>query len=83
MQPTDKIYYVYENHLDGGYYITDHELSYEDTHCSVCGDSDYLYCSGTKQAIIEQFQWEIEDAKETVKMKQAELEEIEKKLAKL
>lgn len=33
--------FYYENHM-GGWYSTDHELSYKETYCEECGDSDFL-----------------------------------------
>lgn len=33
--------YIYENHM-GGLYTSDRELSWEETHCEMCGDSDWL-----------------------------------------
>lgn len=33
--------YIYENHM-GGLYATDEVLSYEETYCETCGDSDTL-----------------------------------------
>ncbi len=33
--------YIYEGHL-GSLYTSYHELSYEETHCDACGDSDWL-----------------------------------------
>jgi hypothetical protein len=33
--------YIYESHL-GSLYTSDRELSYEETHCEQCGDSDWL-----------------------------------------
>lgn len=32
--------HVYENHL-GGYYTTEHRLTYEEEYCEQCGDSDW------------------------------------------
>lgn len=36
------MWYVYECHLSGDYYISDKELSYEERYCEQCGDSDRL-----------------------------------------
>lgn len=33
--------YIYEDHL-GGLYTSDYMLSYEETYCEQCGDSDWL-----------------------------------------
>ena len=33
--------YIYKNHM-GGLYATDEVLSYEETYCETCGDSDTL-----------------------------------------
>ena len=33
--------YIYEDHM-GGLYATDEVLSYEETYCETCGDSDTL-----------------------------------------
>ena len=33
--------YIYEGHL-GSLYTSDRVLSYEETHCEMCGDSDWL-----------------------------------------
>ena len=33
--------YIYEDHL-GGLYTSVHELSYEETYCEQCRDSDWL-----------------------------------------
>ena len=35
--------YIYESHL-GGLYISDEELSLDETYCEACGDSDWLGC---------------------------------------
>jgi len=32
---------IYENHLDGGLYTSDTELSWEQLYCEQCGDSDW------------------------------------------
>ena len=34
--------YIYEDHVDGGLYTSNRELSYEERHCKQCGDSDWL-----------------------------------------
>lgn len=34
--------YLYENHLDGGLYAAEEELSYEELHCETCGDTDWI-----------------------------------------
>lgn len=36
------MYYVYEDHLSGKFYITNNEQSYEERYCEQCGDSDWL-----------------------------------------
>lgn len=33
--------YIYESHM-GGLFVSDEVLSYEQTYCETCGDSDYL-----------------------------------------
>lgn len=33
--------YIYQSHM-GGLFVTDEVLSYEQTYCETCGDSDYL-----------------------------------------
>lgn len=33
--------YIYEGHL-GSLYTSDRQLSYEETYCETCGDSDWL-----------------------------------------
>jgi hypothetical protein len=33
--------YIYENHLGGGLYASEDKLSFEQTYCDVCGDSDW------------------------------------------
>lgn len=38
-----KKFYLYESHLDGSIYWTDHELSYKQRHCEHCGDTDWLF----------------------------------------
>lgn len=35
------IYYLYESHL-GDAYITKRKMSYDETHCDTCNDSDEL-----------------------------------------
>lgn len=35
--------YIYESHL-GGLYISDKELSLDETHCEACRDCDWLEC---------------------------------------
>ena len=35
--------YIYESHL-GGLYISDEELSLDETYCETCGDYDWLGC---------------------------------------
>lgn len=35
-----KAVYIYENHLDGSYYVTEKELTHQETRCDSCGDSD-------------------------------------------
>lgn len=35
--------YIYESHL-GGLYISDKELSLDETYCETCGDYDWLGC---------------------------------------
>lgn len=35
--------YIYESHL-GGLYISDEELSLDETYCETCGDCDWLGC---------------------------------------
>nr|DAI05591.1 MAG TPA: hypothetical protein [Herelleviridae sp.] len=35
------IMYIYESHM-GGLFVSDEVLSYEQTYCETCGDSDYL-----------------------------------------
>ena len=44
--------YCYESHL-GGIYWTEEKLSFEDTYCDECGDSDWLlgYASNKKEAL--------------------------------
>lgn len=34
-------YYIYENHLGGGVWWSEHESSYDDLYCETCGDSDW------------------------------------------
>lgn len=36
------MYYVYENHLEGSYYISNQHYSHEELYCDRCGDSDRL-----------------------------------------
>ncbi|MED1863333.1 hypothetical protein P4V41_07675 [Fictibacillus nanhaiensis] len=36
------MYYVYENHLDGSFYISDQSYNFEELYCDRCGDSDRL-----------------------------------------
>lgn len=36
--------YIYESHL-GGLYISDEELSLDETYCETCGDCDWLGCA--------------------------------------
>lgn len=33
--------YIYESHM-GGLFVSDEVLSYEQTYCETCGDSDFL-----------------------------------------
>lgn len=33
--------YIYEGHM-GGLFVSDEILSYEETYCETCGDSDWL-----------------------------------------
>lgn len=33
--------YIYESHM-GGLFVSDEVLSYEQTYCEICGDSDFL-----------------------------------------
>lgn len=35
--------YIYESHL-GGLYISNEELSLDETYCETCGDCDWLGC---------------------------------------
>lgn len=35
-----KALFIYESHLDGGYYITNKELTQDEIRCESCGDSD-------------------------------------------
>lgn len=36
--------YIYESHLDGGFFITHRELSDGELYCEECCDSDRLVC---------------------------------------
>lgn len=51
----DKVAYVYSNHLDGGFYICDHEQTYDECHCEQCGDSDWLEYEIKSEKDIEDF----------------------------
>ena len=42
-----KTVYIYENHIDGGLYDSDHKLSYKERYCESCGDLDWLVCEAT------------------------------------
>lgn len=42
----DSYFYIYEDHLGGGYYLEDHELDYDELYCEQCGDSDRLVFEG-------------------------------------
>lgn len=41
--------YIYDGHM-GSLFATDHELSYQQRHCEVCGDSDWLIGYATTRA---------------------------------
>lgn len=43
--------YIYEGHM-GGLFVSDEILSYEETYCETCGDSDWLvgYADTRKEA---------------------------------
>jgi DNA-dependent RNA polymerase auxiliary subunit epsilon len=49
------VLYIYEDHLYGGLYISDHEQSYEERYCSQCGDSDWLYTTIQSEDDIKHF----------------------------
>ena len=48
----DSYFYIYEDHLGGGCYCTDHELDYDELYCEQCGDSD--------RQVFEGSLWELE-----------------------
>ena len=37
----DSYFYIYEDHLGGGYYVSEDELDYDELYCEQCGDSDH------------------------------------------
>ena len=57
----DNFYYIYESHLDYGYYVSNEEEECEI--CEQCGDSDTLVYCGTKEDIFKELQDEITKAK--------------------
>lgn len=48
----DSYFYIYEDHLGGGYYVTEDELDSDELYCEQCGDSD--------RQVFEGFLWELE-----------------------
>jgi hypothetical protein len=50
--------YLYENHM-GGFFDSYEELSWEETHCEICGDSDwcigYYETDEERQQLIDSF----------------------------
>ncbi len=48
----DSYFYIYEDHLGGGYYVTEDELDSDELYCEQCGDSDHQ--------VFEGFLWELE-----------------------
>ncbi len=49
------ILYIYVDHLHGGFYISDHEQSYEERYCDQCGDSDHLCATIQSKDDIKHF----------------------------
>ena len=41
--------YIYQGHM-GSLYVSDHKLSYKETYCEQCGDSDWLIGYATTRA---------------------------------
>lgn len=44
---------IYEDHLCGGYYVTEGELDYDELYCEQCGDSD--------RQVFEGYLWDLEE----------------------
>ena len=61
------IYYIYSNHLGGGYYATDYEQEYDSLYCETCGDSDQYIASGTRSELLQEYEDNIRRAKEELK----------------
>lgn len=51
----NKVIYVYSNHLDGGFYICDHQQTYDECYCEECRDSDWLEYEIKSEKDIEDF----------------------------
>ena len=47
--------YIYQDHLYGGLYISDHEQTYEERYCDQCGDSDCIYDVISSEEDIKEF----------------------------
>jgi hypothetical protein len=56
--------YIYENHISGNCYTSEHELDYDDLYCETCGDSDWPvgYAATDERAdeMIKRFEMERE-----------------------
>lgn len=63
--------FIYENHLDGGLYVSDEKLDYDQLYCEQCGDSDqFVGRADTKEEakkLLETEFWDKEYVEEFLK----------------
>lgn len=71
----DNFYYIYDDHVGYGYYVSDEEEECEI--CEQCGDSDVLVYCGTKEDILKELQDKIDTVKNLPDDNGYKIDEIE------
>lgn len=56
----ETIYYLYEDHEEGFFYVSNIKFHKETLHCQTCGKSDLLICTGTREGIFKSCQNQID-----------------------